>query len=236
MKRLIVSALLVGCGGDDGSGGFVDLDNLGLELAGGSCSKQFSCCTDAEIMAQYMGITYDGHAIETEDQCVEFSNAVFSSLAITGYRDSIEKGRMEYDGAAAADCIAAIESLSCAQYGADDIVLTQLGCRPFLIAKVADTGACAHDYECTSDNCEGERNPLGGTPTDGVCKPMPTEGQDCDDDCVAGLYCGTDLSSSGKKCHPLKADGAQCNLDDECETDNCEMRMCATKLPTCDGR
>lgn len=57
MKRLIVSILLVGCGGDDGGGnGSVDLDSLGMELALASCGAQFECCTDAEIMAQYMGI------------------------------------------------------------------------------------------------------------------------------------------------------------------------------------
>lgn len=34
MKRLVVWVLLAGCGGDDGGGsGFIEIDNLGLELA-----------------------------------------------------------------------------------------------------------------------------------------------------------------------------------------------------------
>jgi hypothetical protein len=237
MKRLIVSIVLVGCGGDDGGGGgSVALEDLGMELAVASCGVQFECCTDAEIMAQYMGIEFDGAPVETEQQCVAFSNAVFASFAVAQYQDSIAMGRMEYDGAAAADCIAAIASLSCAAYSTGDISVTGSNCRPFVIAKVADGGGCTQDHECTSDNCEGASTPLGGPNTDGVCKPIPTAGQSCEENCTSGLYCGSDLSSSMDTCRPVKADGAQCNFDDECTSDNCEMRMCSTKLPTCDGR
>lgn len=237
MKRLIVSILLAGCGGDDdGGGGFVDLDNLSMELALAGCDAQFECCTDAEIMAQYMGISYEGQPITTEDQCVAFSNAVFSSFAVMPYKDSIAMGRMEYDGAAAADCIAAFKSLSCAEYSTGDISVTGSECRPFVIALVADGGGCTQDHECTSDNCEGAKTPLGGPNTDGMCKPMPTAGQSCDENCATGLYCGLDQSSGMDTCQPVKADGAQCNFDRECVSDHCETRMCTTKLPTCDGR
>ena len=121
MKRLVVCALLVGCGGDGGGGGgngTVDLDNLGMELGVAGCGKQFSCCTDAEIMQQYMNITYDGQPITTEDQCVMFTTALFTSFGVANYKDSLAMGRIEYDGAAAADCIAALDALTCAQYSA----------------------------------------------------------------------------------------------------------------------
>lgn len=237
MKRLVVWVLLIGCGGDDG-GGFVEVDDLGMELGIASCSLQFECCTDAEIMAQYMGITFEGEPITTEERCVAFANAVFTSFAVAQYKESIAIGRMEYDGAAAADCIAAIESLSCAEYSAGVNEGIAPTCRPFVIPKVADGGGCTQDHECTSDNCEGESTPLGGPNTDGLCKPMPTAGQSCDDTCARGLYCGPDSSFGMDICQALKADGEQCNRASECANDHCETgtRVCATKPLTCDGR
>lgn len=237
MKRLVVSVLLVGCGGD-GSGGTIDLDNLGTELAVASCSKQFECCTDAEIMQQYMGITYEGEPISTEDQCVAFTNAIFSGVAVVQYKESIAMGRIEYDGAAAADCLAALENLSCAQYSTGELGGLAPACRPFVIPKVADGGGCTHDDECTSDKCEGATSEPGGPSTDGMCKPKPTAGQSCEDDCADGLYCGFELPSGMEVCQATKADGMQCSLDRECTSDYCDdaTRMCATEPPTCDGR
>jgi hypothetical protein len=237
MKRLVVWVLLVGCGGDE-SNGSIEIDNLGMELGIASCGRQFDCCDDAEIMTQYMGITFDGQPIETEDQCVAFTNALFTSLAVAKYKESIAMGRMEYDGAAAADCVAAIESLSCAEYSTRESADFAPGCGPFVLAKVADGGGCTQSHECTSHNCEGASTPLGGPDTDGMCKPMPTAGQSCEDNCASGLYCGFEQASNMVVCQALKADGTQCNSAKECTSDYCDnsTRLCATKLPTCDGR
>ena len=231
MRTFAVCLLAVGasCGGDDGHGA-TSLDDFSGELSTANCAKQFECCTGAEITAQYMGITYDGHAIETEAQCVEFTNAVFSSLAIAHYRTSIEQGRATYDGDAAGDCIGAIEEIACAQFTTGTIG-TGTDCRPFLLPKVTDGGACTQDYECTSDNCEGATNPIDGPSTDGACAPMPGDGEPCDDNCATGLYCTSDL------CAPTKADGQACNVRDECESGYCDTtaRLCAAKPVTCDG-
>jgi hypothetical protein len=235
MKRLVVCIVLAGCSGD---GGTIDIDNLGTELGTVGCRKQFECCTDAEIMQQYMGITIDGQPITTEDQCVAFASAVFTGLAVAQYKDSIAMGRIAYDGAAAADCIAELESLTCAQYGLGENVDMALACRPFILPKVADGGGCTQDYECTSHNCVGATVQPGGPDTDGMCKPMPTAGQSCDDSCADGLYCGFDQSTGMEVCKATKADGTQCNLARECTSDYCDSatHTCATKAPTCDGR
>ncbi|MGN6104303.1 MAG: hypothetical protein ACTHU0_04305 [Kofleriaceae bacterium] len=238
MKRLVVCVWLVGCGGDGGSRGPVELDSLGMELAIASCGKQFDCCTDAEIMQQYMGITHNGEPITTEDQCVAFTNAVFVRFAVEQYRDSIAMGRVEYDGQAAADCITALDSLTCAQYGTGEAADLASACRPFIVAAVADGGGCTRDYECTSDNCVGAIVPQDGPSTDGACEPMPTAGQLCNDHCAKGLYCGYEQSTGMKICQASKADGLQCNLASECTSRYCDSatRTCATKPPTCDGR
>lgn len=234
MENLVVCVLLVGCGGGNGT---TELDNLGLELATTNCEKQFDCCTDAEIMQQFMGITYDGQPITTEDQCVEFTNAIFSGLAVPHFKDSLAMGRIEYDGEAAADCIAEIGSLTCSEYSAGRNNELLLACRPFLRPKVADGGGCTEDYECTSHNCVGATDQPNGPSTDGMCKPMPAAGQECDGNCATGMYCGYDQSAGMDVCQPLKADGMQCNVADECMNDHCDStRMCATKPLVCDGR
>jgi hypothetical protein len=235
MKKLVVCLFVAGCGGDGGSP--VPLDNLGTELGTASCRKQFECCTDAEIMAQYMNITYMGQPITTEQQCIDFSTALLSSFLVDDYKASLAAGRIAYDEAAAGDCIAAIENTSCADYAAaiagGGKSTSLVSCESPVTPKVTTGGACAHDYECTTDNCVGATS----NGTDGTCQPVPTAGQPCDFSCADGLYCGYD-SSSMMVCQATKANGAQCNIDDECTSDNCDttMHICATKPLVCDGR
>lgn len=234
MKRLVICVLLASCGGD-GNNGPVAIDDLGMELAISGCRMQWQCCTDAELMEQYMGLEIDGQPVDSEEQCVNFANAVLTGFGINTYKASIEAGRVEYDADAAGECIAVMNELSCAQYAAEAIPTSPTGCRSFLLPKVADGGACTQDYECISKNCEGASTPLGEPPTEGACKPIPGEGQACDDNCTEGLFCGS--GQTGDVCQPTRADGEQCNLDEQCTSDYCDTtaRMCAQEPVTCDG-
>jgi hypothetical protein len=225
MKRhLVCILLLAACGG--GGNGSVELADLGTELGIASCARQFDCCTDAEIMEQYMGLTLEGQPITTEEQCVQLATAFWGGFAVPAYDESLAQGRVEYDGDAAADCVAAIEGLTCAQYSTDDIPTSETGCRPYLIPKVDEGGECAEDFECTTHNC-----------VDMVCMPMPAEGDACMDNCPDGLYCGFDLDVNMDVCQPLKADGAACDLDRECASEDCDdtARTCTPDAVTCDG-
>jgi hypothetical protein len=233
MKRLVVCALLAGCGG----GGNIAIDDLGHELAEASCAKQWDCCTDAEIMDQYTGITIDGHPIASEADCVDFADALLTGFGVMQWKASVEKGRLEYDGDAAADCIAAIESATCDQYSSDTIP-TASDCRPFLIPKVADGGGCTQDDECTSGNCVGAMVNTGSESTDGACMPMPQDGDACDDNCADGLTCEFDTSSGMRTCQPLHSDGEDCSLDRQCASDHCDdqTNVCGIEPETCTGR
>jgi hypothetical protein len=236
MKRLLICVVLVGCGGDDSGGGTVALEDLGTALGTVGCSKQFDCCSSAEIMEQYMGITYDGHPISTEADCVEFSSAVFTSLAVFKYQESLAMGRIEYDGDAAGDCVASIESVTCSQYTAG-MIDEDAGCRPFVIAKVGDGGACTQSYECTSKNCVGATVVQDGPDTDGACMPLPGEGEACDEHCATGLNCDYDSSMGMDICQPKTADGDQCIVDDDCLSDYCDEASdtCEIEPPLCMG-
>ncbi|NVB85004.1 MAG: hypothetical protein HOV81_41945 [Kofleriaceae bacterium] len=239
MKRLLLCVLLVGCSDDDsGGGGPVALDNFGMELATVSCRQQFDCCTDAEIMDMYMGITYDGHAIMTEADCVGFANALLTGLGVAQWKESLAMGRIEYDSAAAGGCISALEGLTCDQYSSGNIDDLPSSCRPYLIPKVGDGGGCTQDYECTSKNCVGATHQPNGPDTDGMCQPMPGAGEACTDNCADGLYCGFDTTNGNELCMPLKTDGAECSLDRDCASEYCDdtSRKCATEPPTCTGQ
>ncbi len=241
MKRLVVCALLVACAGDDSSGGGapIALDDLGTHLAEVSCQKLFECCTDAEIMKEFMNITYMGQPITTEEQCVAFTAGFFNGLALPQWQASIAAGRMEYDASAAGGCVSASASLSCSEYAAlsSGNGNTSLAgtCEPFLIPKVANDGACSQDDECTSNNCVGATSS-----TDGACKPMPGPGEACDGSCVDGYYCGYADGQTMETCIAFKANGAQCTVSDECTSGYCDSTaspsVCGTKAPTCDGR
>lgn len=177
MKRLVVCALLVGCADDDsGSGSPIAIEDLGMRLAEVSCQKVFDCCTDAEIMTQFMNVKYMGEPVTTEAQCVAFTAGFFNGLALPQWQASIAAGRMEYDASAAGGCVSASASLSCSEYAAlsSGGGRTSLAgtCQPFLIPKVATDGACSQDDECTSDNCVKT-----SSSTDGTCKALPVQGR-----------------------------------------------------------
>jgi hypothetical protein len=228
-RILSVCALFAGCGG---GGGSVSVDDLGTELAKVGCSKIFECCTSTEVMAQFANITIDGQPITTEAQCESFSGGLFASFLTPQYKDSIAAGRIAYDADAAGDCIDVAANLSCSDYsqlsGNESVHCD----KPFIIPKVADGGMCAQDYECTGGYCDGASNSM----VNGTCKPLPTAGQDCNEKCAQGLYCGYDQTAMKEACQAVKANGSACVSNDECTSNHCVSSTCAAAPPpVCDG-
>lgn len=234
---LFALSFWVGCAGDDDSGGGspIALDDFGQQLGTVSCQKLFDCCTDAELMANFMGITIEGQPITTVEQCTSLVAGLFTSFAVEDYKASIELGRAEYSADAAGSCVGQLSGLSCSQYSSlsSGGAGSDVDCEPYIIAKVGDGGACSEDYECTSDNCEGASQDV-----DGACKVKPTLGQDCDQACASGSYCTYDQSAGKRICVALKPDSTACQLDSECSSDNCDEATdtCVTPAPKCDGR
>jgi hypothetical protein len=230
-KYLGIAVLLVGCSGG-GSGGSIPIDNLGNELGQMACSKIFECCTTAEVMQQFMNITYNGQPITTEAQCEGFDEGLLNGLLVPEYKDAIAAGRIKYDGDAARACIDAAANLSCSAYGQLTGHEAVACSTPFIIPEVADGGACAQSYECTSNNCDGASNSMAN----GTCKPMPTEGQDCTQICAQGLYCAYDSTAMKETCQPVLPNGTTCAGNEECASKYCNSSMCADRPATCDGQ
>jgi hypothetical protein len=147
---------------------------------------------------------------------------------------SIANHRMTYDADAAGACVDLVASMSCSEFGTEtSLDVSDSDCKQFIIPEVADGGACAQSYECTSNNCVGATTQPA---KDGACMPLPTSGQACEFDCATGLYCDFSMQS----CQPVQANGAACDSNDQCSSAYCTSTTtsngtCADKPARCDG-
>lgn len=204
---VLLTSVLIGCGGDDDGGGGVALANFGTVFGSEFCGKAFECCTMAEVSE-----FFDGAPFTTETECTNFYGGFFMSLA-TMYQASIDAGRLEYNANASQQCVTALRAQACADFARDDDPLKDNCPNPF-VGKVANGMSCNMDEECVTGYCEGDSQ--FGNPMPGTCKHLPGSGAQCIDfTCADGFTC-----DSGT-CEPLKADGASCFDGDECTSGGC---------------
>jgi hypothetical protein len=212
-----VVVLMSACGGgDDGS---ISLDEFSSKFARATCEHTFRCCDATEIMDQFDGIDPPPTSV---DECVS-TYGVFIQLGVLFWRDGIDTGRIQYDSEAAADCLAAFEVIGCTLAPEED----PPACDRFIIGKVAAGDTCEGDEECAAPDSFCDTDSEGPS----TCKALPTVGMPCDFDCASGAYC-----DSTDQCAALKADGAACVFDSECQSHNCDSAssQCATRT-TCNG-
>lgn len=235
-QHLLIPLLFVGaCSDDGGGGGSVTVEQFGTRAADATCAYEFRCCDDAERMMDFQFFkTSDGQPITTQAQCDTVYEGLLGALLVAQWNDSIMKGRVTFDGSAAAGCLALIDGLACGQK--ETVDLNQGSCAPYLIPLVENDGACAQDYECKSGNCVGATsgNGSGSAAMDGACKPLPGMGEACSGNCAKGYFC--DFGASGETCVPTLGDGMDCTSDDECTSGNCnDMGQCGADAPRCTG-
>jgi hypothetical protein len=234
------SMWLAACGGDDGGGGSVEIEELGMRIAEVGCAKQFECCTDEEIAAE----NEDGFgSYDTEEECVTTIGGFFGALVTSSLRESIEAGRMAYDAEAMGACLDEAAGVSCADYdqSSDDLLGA---CESPFTPKVDAGGECATDFECKTGYCKGA-NPFDDTL--GECAELPGEGDECPDfECADGLRCDMGHEAAEPPadlvgtCGPRLENGEECFTGDDCVSGTCddsaETAVCADAAPTCDGR
>lgn len=227
---LVISIVAMACGGDDGGGGGGDLsiDELGDTIGSSTCEKIFECCNAAEVMSMFEGID---PPITNVAECTRFYNALLTGLLLGPIEDAIERGTIIYHGDLAADCLAAFEAQTCDEIQSVGDPPVE-GCENIFEGTLADDAECVTDAECASGFCDGDS--INGDP--GVCRTQPGDGEACETfDCADGFYCENDIGGEGT-CMPAKADGADCNFDEDCQSDNCDdSNLCAPAAPDCAG-
>lgn len=219
-----------GSGGSGGSGGGpaeLTVAEYGAKLTEATCAKAVGCCAPIELHYQF---AFADSPVTDQASCEAYLGSFLDLEPLV--RPSIESGRTTWDGARAAECVAALEELSCEAYSARLTVMgdAPTGCTP-LTGLVADGGACGAPWECVSGYCSGV-----SSGAEGSCATLPGPGADCPTgQCAEGLRC--DLGTS--TCIERKADGEACTGDGECESNGCSEEQATPGLcnapSVCDG-
>ncbi len=237
LVSVLVLVAAVSCDGGGGGGSStspVPLDKLDAEFSAAICEKVFECCSDAERMAMFMQLT----PTPTDQASCETSYSALVGLVFGGGADSIMKGRILYSADNAGCVLGAVRAPGCATSRMGEARLSGAdGCNDFITSNVENDAACQQDYECKSGNCEGAQLDFNNAANnkDGVCKPMPSEGQACPGfKCADELYCDFGAES---KCLATKANGMDCDNSSECKSDNCgDDGKCAEQPAMCQGK
>lgn len=181
MRTRSLSALLVvsgflfaACGGssDDGGGGkTVSIENLPAEVAKAQCSLYEKC-----FGGLFQFFTNGEDCLKLTEERVK--NAEIGQLAA-----AVDAGKVKYDGAMAAKCLADIAARSC------DELANRLSdaCDAAAEGSAAVGESCSYDFDCKGTAfCQLD----GACP--GKCTERLAAGAACkqDDDCQDGLVCG----------------------------------------------
>lgn len=237
-KYLYLFLFSMGCGGaaDAGTGGGggggggpaeLTVAEYGAKLTEATCAKAVGCCAPIELHYQF---ALADTPVTDEASCEAYLGTFLELEPLV--RPSIESGRTRWDGARAAECVAALEALSCEAYSGRLTLLGDApsGCTPFT-GLVADGGSCGAPWECVSGYCDGV-----STGVEGTCAPLPGAGSACPTgQCAEGLRC--DFATS--TCMERKADGEACSGDAECASNGCSEEQATPGVcnapSICDG-
>jgi hypothetical protein len=132
-----------GSGTGGGGGGALTVPSYLTALGMKDCDDAFACKATFPTDG---GATFDQVFGASASACYADAAMYFNAAAVQA---SIAAGRITFDGAAAATCIAGIPAPVCATYwtqGSD----YPAACDTALVGKIADGGTCTIDFDCTS--------------------------------------------------------------------------------------
>jgi len=200
-RRLLVCALVagnlspLGCGGGEGAVAPVPLAELQARITAAACDLNVRC-----------GLFAD------EASCEQATSSQLQVFA------DVDAGKTQYDGEAAARCLAGVAALGCSYSGQASLPAVRRQCAGMFKGTVPNGGACLGGQECVSQSCNtGACNGLACCA--GVCQAEVLAGGDCRPTgsvCAEGLFCHFVSSGSGDVCAPLVAAGQMCNPGDQC--------------------
>jgi len=240
MKRTLASlaltlfvggSMLVGCGDDTNnttSGGTpvtpIALENLSQELASSYCELAFSCCTAMEQTVLFEDLSMPPKTVE---ECKVAFKDLYDTFVLADTKASVDAGRVKYDGALAASCLAKVDG-QCSSL-TDGGAAGDAECSAIFVGLVADGGECSSSQDCaTKDSiCSIPQGAMLGK-----CEAPAKEGEPCPNfNCVEGLVC--DFGAMNSTCIKPVADGQMCTSDFSCISEYCDTAAgtCAQPKP-----
>jgi hypothetical protein len=195
-----------GGGGEGGSGGGGSSASNGERYAQALCDRVFDCCNTADLTERFGTnsnvVDYAG--------CRILYRTLWDGAIDPIVAEGIKAGRVEFNQTNFDACMKSVGELSCA-----DFDNSSANCENIFTPKVAPGQTCQADLECVDGTCEFAKDAPSGSC---VAKPAPVAlGGACmtNGECAEGLYC------NAAKCDTRKADGQDCNDDDECQAGAC---------------
>lgn len=231
-SMVLGGSMLVGCGDDTNnttSGGTpaapIALENLSQELAQSYCELAFSCCTAMEQTELFKDFPMPP---KTAEECTTTFKDLYDTLVLGDAKASVDAGRVKYDGALAASCLAKVDG-QCSALGDEGISQTDEACNAVFVGLVPDGGECTSSQDCagTDSYC-----PIPQGAMTGKCEAPAKEGEPCPNfNCAAGLVC--DFGAMNSVCIKPLADGQMCTSDFSCVSEYCDSAggTCAQKKP-----
>lgn len=170
----VVSLVVVACGGssEDGGGGkTLSIEDLPAEYAKAQCGLYKKCFGDV------FGLFSKG------EDCETLTKTRVESSSLGQLAAGVAAGKIKYDGAKAADCLAEIAARSCDALAQR----TSEACDLAAEGSVAAGESCDYDFDCVGSlYCKFD------SACPGKCSERQPAGAGCkrDDDCQDGLVCG----------------------------------------------
>lgn len=132
-----------GSGSGGGGGGGVTATQFLAQMNQKYCTQAFSCQASFPADA---GVTFADAFGADVQACVSLGEQYDMPSAVEA---AITSGKIQFNAADAAACIAGITFPACAQFWADGPT-APASCGTALVGTVADGGTCATDYECSN--------------------------------------------------------------------------------------
>jgi hypothetical protein len=130
-------------GDPPGGGGDMTVAEFLTAIGMTECDDAFACKASFPTDA---GVTFEDAFGASTSDCYAGAAAYYDPAKVDA---AITAGTIDFDGAAAADCIAGIPAPTCSSYWTDGPAYPA-ACDSALVGKVADGAACTIDLECTN--------------------------------------------------------------------------------------
>jgi len=163
----------------------------------------------AIVMCEYMLVC--GGRVESFEQCLELIVPARLDIQFRRFADAIAAGRVNYDGAAAYQCLSAMNPEDCADF--DD----EPACEVFFEGTVAAGETCFERIDCAvlKSECDDLGCELQCCP--GTCLSPAGIGMVCDNiNCVEGAHCVDPGFTGDRRCYAGEG-GDPCNWTDNCD-------------------
>jgi hypothetical protein len=202
MRKVLVVALAIGCGG--GHGGGLSLGDLPNAFLDALCQHEVNCGEFPDL-----------------DTCRRGNNAIHINTD-PSVPAAVSAGKVIYNAGKARECVDAIASMTCDTTDGDERTFFPIPCFETSAGTLHAGDTCALGIECISGTCDvpscpdaccmgtctGDTPPAFNLPIGAMCSSQLISSE-----CEAAAFC----DSTTHMCTALKPDGATCNNGNECD-------------------